>query len=160
MSAAKDTVNTLAARTMSDVECDPQTDATPSVAIEDELHTAQQLQEVFEKYLFKVQSSKTASLYHAAMREMQIDMNAACIRKMAEEIHQLNAERERHNEEMKAERKRHNEELNAERKRHNEEMERMKAKPESVTLRRTGQGRAVERKPPLPRRHWNSSTPP
>ena len=102
--------------TMSDVECDPQTDATPSVAIEDELHTAEQLQEVFEKYLFKVQSSKTASLYHAAMREMQIDMNATC-----------------HNEEMKAERKRHNEELNAERKRHNEEMERMKAKLERHT---------------------------
>ena len=124
MSAAKDTVNTLAARTMSDVECDPQTDATPSVAIEDELHTAQQLQEVFEKYVFKVQSSKTASLYHAAMREMQIDMNAACIRKMAEEIHQLNAERERHNEEMKAERKRHN-----------EEMERMKAQLERLSMR-------------------------
>ena len=76
---------------MSNVEC---------VAIEDELHTAEQLQEVYEKYFCKVQSSKTVSLYHAAMREMQIDMNAACIRKMAEKIHQLNAERERHNEEM------------------------------------------------------------
>ena len=97
---------------MSNVEC---------VAIEDELHTAQQLQEVFEKYLCKVQSSKTASLYHAAMREMQIDMNAACIRKMAEE---LNAERERHDEEMKAERKCHN-----------EEMERMRAQLERLSMR-------------------------
>jgi len=95
-----------------------QTDATPSadpnsVAIEDELHTAEQLQEVYEKYFCKVQSSKTVSLYHAAMREMQIDMNAACIRKMAEEIHQLNAER----------------------KRHNEEMERMKAQLEQLSMR-------------------------
>ena len=45
--------------------------------------------------------------------QMQIDMNAACIRKMAEEIHQLNAER----------------------KRHNEEMERMKAQLEQLSMR-------------------------